>query len=572
MLSQLNHPSIVRYHQAWIEHWDPGLNLSSSSDCSEFSKSSLDPSTSCSEAQSVLRDIKAPDGKAGLLPWGFQLDLELASEPFQEEDQSIQETGNSASTQPTGSSVKRSKRGMGRVQILGCNICHSEYEDWEVKYEEWSALNASMQPLNLCVACYRHALQEIGLDASRVSVQIRTEHRDLFLCIQMEYCESSLDEVMRKKETTYEDRLKLLKDIVEGLAAMHQEGLVHRDLKPGNIFVTTDSKAKIGDLGLTTSVIAAVAADKEKQSTSLAVSISNPSIEAAKLHDLGARKELRDKMMTSGVGTILYTAPEVSHGSYDEKCDIFSLGVILFEMFYPPFSTGMERIHCINRLKKGSNFFSSERDWIVAHHLQTQLITALLRPDPAQRPSAKSLLEVLNAEDPTKESLLWLSTKEIVKLPYVVDSKLLQLKGNDASAASSKSVPSQFSVISPLTKEQDVASRSSSDSLYSLQDRKYESMDRAALLCIIAEQEARIAELVAAHSTCNCKPALCIPQLVSESVSFVLPEQSLTGTIPVPQSQSATLKRRERRRKKTKKLSLAPRPAVTGTAGSAPPS
>ena len=48
--------------------------------------------------------------------------------------------------------------------------------------------------------------------------------------------------------------------------------------------------------------------------------------------------------ITSGIGTLLYASPEqTAGGDYDSKTDIYSLGIMLFEMCHPAFGTGMER-------------------------------------------------------------------------------------------------------------------------------------------------------------------------------------------------------------------------------------
>ena len=101
-------------------------------------------------------------------------------------------------------------------------------------------------------------------------------------------------------------------EIARGLVAAHQLGVEHRDLKPENIFITRDERVKILDFGL------------------------------AKCHNeaLG----LRDSSISTGPGTILgtigYMSPEQVRGlATDHRSDIFSLGVILYEMLAgtPPF-------------------------------------------------------------------------------------------------------------------------------------------------------------------------------------------------------------------------------------------
>jgi serine/threonine protein kinase len=91
---------------------------------------------------------------------------------------------------------------------------------------------------------------------------------------------------------------------------------------------------------------------------------------------------------SSGVGTLLYSAPEVVEGKY-QKADIFSLGIILVELF-SNFSTGMERVKVLTKARQGE----IPKEWPLDTH-QAMLARWMVDQDPEKRPTAREILQEL---------------------------------------------------------------------------------------------------------------------------------------------------------------------------------
>jgi translation initiation factor 2-alpha kinase 4 len=258
-----------------------------------------------------------------------------------------------------------------------CSLCQSAYTDWEVNLEQWGMIDAVLQPLDLCVDCYKKSIPA-DVDSSTISIR---ESRTLPDClyILMEYCESTLSkavEQIRCSGAGDNSIWALFGQVLEGFAHLHTNGIIHRDVKPSNIFVH-NLNAKIGDLGLATTF-----------STSLlAPGLCN--------EDPDGDAEDRRISASSDVGTFLYVAPEVSDGIYyDEKCDVYSLGVVLVEIFHP-FSTAMERSKVLGDLRRG--IFPNE--WKTNHEVAYDVARRMLQSDqPSARPSCFDVLQELQGK------------------------------------------------------------------------------------------------------------------------------------------------------------------------------
>jgi len=122
---------------------------------------------------------------------------------------------------------------------------------------------------------------------------------------------SGLDERMENGALTVRRSLQIAIEIAEGLAAAHARGIIHRDIKPGNIFITSDGHAKILDFG-----IAKVPVDQSQEPGATEADTRGLSTQAG-----------------ATVGTPGYMSPEqVAGAEIDHRSDIFSFGVLLYEM------------------------------------------------------------------------------------------------------------------------------------------------------------------------------------------------------------------------------------------------
>jgi TolB-like protein/Tfp pilus assembly protein PilF/predicted Ser/Thr protein kinase len=138
-----------------------------------------------------------------------------------------------------------------------------------------------------------------GLNHPNIATIYELDEAEGRCFISMEYLEGgSLKDLMRDKELSFGEILDLALQIGEGLRAAHESGAVHRDVKPDNIMLTRKGQAKITDFGL------------------------------AKLRGVTG---LTTKGTT--LGTLQYMSPEQVQGKgVDHRSDIFSFGVVLYEM------------------------------------------------------------------------------------------------------------------------------------------------------------------------------------------------------------------------------------------------
>ncbi|KAH8550420.1 kinase-like domain-containing protein [Umbelopsis sp. PMI_123] len=238
--------------------------------------------------------------------------------------------------------------------------------------------------------------QRSGSKTNTSSEESKRSSRIRVLYIQMEYCEKKTLRDIIDEGIDEQEGWRLFRQILEALVHIHSQGMIHRDLKPSNIFLDSNNDVKIGDFGLATSnqtLIEAVSAFARNHSDNLhalAAKIHEHSMDGTVTSASGATwNHNPDESMTTGVGTTFYVSPEVlpdpTKGT--ASVDMFSLGIIFFEMCYP-LQTGMQRAMVLQDLRNGK----FPDDFNPSYVNQKKIIQMLTSSQPKDRPNSFELL------------------------------------------------------------------------------------------------------------------------------------------------------------------------------------
>lgn len=190
-------------------------------------------------------------------------------------------------------SIPESKK---QAQIESSSESSSDSSDW-INYIPNTAgdLSDGIEFVNSAGECVEVSdFEDESVSKNRTESRKSPHFENQFMYIQMEFCEkSTLRTAIDGGLCGDSDRLwRLFREIAEGLSHIHQQGMIHRDLKPVNIFLDSRDQVKIGDFGLATTSFLALQSQEQNACSTLSHS------------DMG-------DTLTGRVGTALYVAPEL---------------------------------------------------------------------------------------------------------------------------------------------------------------------------------------------------------------------------------------------------------------------
>ena len=182
----------------------------------------------------------------------------------------------------------------------------------------------------------------------------------------MEFVEGErLDDFVRRKGLDPRAIAAVMQRIAEAIAYAHRRGVIHRDLKPGNILIDSDGAPRILDFGLARSSSGADANDPRSGST----------------------------LAGEFVGTFAYAAPEQLAGDptlVDSRCDLYALGVVFYELLagQRPFEGAKSIAELVSQKTAGATRRPSAIARAPGRSIESDLdviVLRLLAPDPARR-------------------------------------------------------------------------------------------------------------------------------------------------------------------------------------------
>jgi len=216
--------------------------------------------------------------------------------------------------------------------------------------------------------------------------KLETEENIIF---ELEFCKMNLKEYLYDEGKLERNPIlfkNIAQSVVKAIQNYHTKGIIHRDIKPNNIFILNDDDP-----------------DKDK---------------VIKLGDFGCSVLIKDNN-SEKMGSLFYSAPEVLQDlQYDERCDLWSLGATLFELYFGvlPYGNEPDENIILNMIEDENNFIF-RKSGIANLDI---LFKCLLSIDPNKRMTFQELFEYILNDDFMNENVKFLNNNNKYKQIYKI--------------------------------------------------------------------------------------------------------------------------------------------------------
>uniref|UniRef100_A0AC35UEQ0 Protein kinase domain-containing protein n=1 Tax=Rhabditophanes sp. KR3021 TaxID=114890 RepID=A0AC35UEQ0_9BILA len=356
-LSRLEHPSIVRYYQAWIEDQEvvrrrhrlstsvPQIEEVCDSEEEDFDEnsSSRDGDGTSKTDNSVYEDFETNNENQSSQSIVFE----------HSNGNKTAESSTEGDNQSDGKFFRKPPPGKSS--------------------SNFSSFGSTVESIGT-----RHSKKQLILKSKFIEEEKYPTIRPV-LYIQMELLTSTLAAKLQDHNflklpirERNDFNLEVFRSMMSALAYIHSQNMIHRDIKPSNILLKQEERGKwiikLGDFGLARTFESKLIGEE---------------------HEKMLAEEGEDDY-TRGVGTKMYSAPEQSNSTnYGPEVDMYSLGLVLFEMLND-FHTRSETIHAFESLrtteKVPEKFKKDHKNEI------SILIERMVSRNPKLRPTARQIL------------------------------------------------------------------------------------------------------------------------------------------------------------------------------------
>ena len=216
--------------------------------------------------------------------------------------------------------------------------------------------------------------------------KLETEENIIF---ELEYCKANLKDYfyengkLELRPTLFKN---LVRSVVKAIEIYHKKGIIHRDIKPNNIFILDDND---------------MVPDEDK---------------VIKLGDFGCSVLIKENN-SEKIGSLFYSAPEILQDlKYDERCDLWSLGVTLFQLYFGvlPYGNQPDENIILNMIDDENNFIF-RKSGIANLDI---LFKCLLAINPNKRMTFQELFEYVSNDNFMNKNVIFLNNNNKYKQIY----------------------------------------------------------------------------------------------------------------------------------------------------------